>query len=161
MFIRPYKVTDWPRVKAIYQAGIDTGMATFERAPKSQQAFEEDSIKDMIFVATEDGVITGWATLWPTSKRACYQGVAEVSVYVAPEYGRRGIGKKLLDSIADASEEKGIWTLQAGILAVNEKSIDLHAKCGFKVVGRREKIAKIQDQWMDMILMERRSLNVL
>lgn len=166
MFIRPYSANDWDQVAAIYQAGIDTGIATFEPVPKSQEKFERESIDDMTYVAVagskdDEGNILGWCTLWPTSNRQCYKGVAEVSVYVAPKAKGQSVGTQLLQHMCEASEEKGFWTLQAGVLAMNEISIALHEKCGFRLVGVREKISQINGQWVDITLMERRSNRVM
>jgi phosphinothricin acetyltransferase len=86
-----------------------------------------------------------------------YAGVAEVSIYVASSARGRGVGTQLLRALVDASEVCGLWTLQAGIMALNATSIALHEQCGFRIVGTRERIGKLGDAWRDTILMERRS----
>ena len=102
----------------------------------------------------------GWTALTPVSSRCVYSGVAEVSVYVATDARGKGIGKTLLTELIQQSEENGIWTLQSGIFAENEGSIKLHEKCGFRLVGYREKIGKKNGIWKDNVLMERRSKNI-
>lgn len=101
--------------------------------------------------------ILGWAALSPTSGRKVYSGVMEVSVYVREEFQGKGIGLALLKKLIELSENNDIWTLQAGIFPENQTSINLHKKCGFRIVGIREKIGKMNGIWRDVVLMERRS----
>lgn len=157
IILRKYAPSDWPAVKAIYQAGIDTGIATFETAPKGQDAFETASIDGLRFVAEKAGAIAGWAVLWPVSERCCYRGVAEVSVYISPDLHGAGIGTALLSHLVRTSETAGYWTLQAGIFVQNEGSLALHKKCGFRQVGIREKLGQNNGVWQDIALLERRS----
>jgi L-amino acid N-acyltransferase YncA len=86
-----------------------------------------------------------------------YSGVMEVSIYVHKDFRGKGIGKALLGRLVTESELQGIWTLQAGIFPENHSSIALHEKFGFRKVGYREKIGKMDGIWRDTILMERRS----
>jgi phosphinothricin acetyltransferase len=111
-------------------------------------------------VAREGGVITGWAALSPVSQRACYAGVAEVGIYIAASARGRGVGSALLEAVIDSSESHGIWTLQGATIASNTASLALQARCGFRVVGRRERIAQRDGVWHDTILTERRSYAV-
>lgn len=156
--IRNYRPEDWAGVHYIYQAGIETGLATFEPEVKSQKAFEEDSIAGCILVAENPkGGIYGWATLWPVSQRSCYSGVTEVSVYVNPKHQGKGVGEGLLNALIKRSELKGIWTLQAGIFEENMASERLHEKCGFRHIGIRERLGQLNGQWHNIVIMERRS----
>ncbi|HUS95000.1 MAG TPA: GNAT family N-acetyltransferase, partial [Patescibacteria group bacterium] len=101
--------------------------------------------------------VIGWAALSPVSGRCVYAGVAEVSIYVAADVRGQGVGRALLMELCDQSEMQGLWTLQAGIFPENEASLALHRGCGFRQVGRRERIGKMDGHWRDVILMERRS----
>lgn len=153
---------DWPQVRAIYQHGLDTGIATFESVLPTYAKWDENHLKLCRIVAQEDGIIAGWVALSPVSSRLAYAGVAEVSIYTSPDYQRRGAGWMLLNAAAEESERAGIWTLQSCIFRINEKSIKLHEKCGFRIVGYREKHARDKDNiWQDTVLMERRSKLVL
>lgn len=147
----------WPRVKAIYDEGISKGDATFETAAPGWGEWEKEHLSCCRLVAVINSVIAGWAALSPVSGRCVYAGVAEVSVYVAKEYQRRGLGKELLNALIKESETAGIWTLQAGIFPENEASIALHLSCDFRIVGKRERIGQINGVWRDVILLERRS----
>lgn len=159
MIIRPYDIDDWPEVDRIYQEGIATGLATFETMPKSQAAWEGSALPGSAIIAKDPSCksILGWATLWPTSTRAAYAGVCEVSLYVSAEARGRGTGKTLLNALVITSEDLNIWTLQANIFEENTLSVSLHEKCGFRVVGLREKIGALNGNWKNIILMERRS----
>jgi phosphinothricin acetyltransferase len=148
---------DWPAVCKVYAEGIATANATFETETPSWEKWNAAHIDRCRFVAREGKEIIGWAALSRVWARKVYAGVAEVSVYVAEQARGRGVGSKLLQTLVTASEQAGFWTLQAGIFAENIASIRLHEVCGFRVVGRREKIARLHGVWRDTVLMERRS----
>lgn len=148
---------DWPAVEAIYREGIATGAATFETEAPPWEVWNSSHRVDSRLVARQEGRVVGWAALTPVSGRCVYAGVAEVSVYVATAARGRGVGRALLEALVAASEAAGLWTLQAGILRENAASITLHERCGFRVVGVRERLGQLHGQWRDVILMERRS----
>jgi phosphinothricin acetyltransferase len=102
-------------------------------------------------------VVLGWSALSPASDRCCYAGVAEASLYVGARHRGQGIGTALLQATIDLAEKNGIWTLQAGIFPENRASLALVAKCGFREVGRRERLGKLHGTWRDVLLLERRS----
>jgi len=147
----------WPSVKTIYEEGIATGNATFQTTAPEWEEWDAGHLKKSRLVAVEEGNILGWAALTPVSGRCVYAGVAEVSVYVAAAARGKGIGKKLLQALIGSSEKNNLWTLQAGIFPENESSIKIHEDCGFRIVGKREKIGKMKDTWRDTLLLERRS----
>jgi L-amino acid N-acyltransferase YncA len=158
--LRPLKKEDWPAVAEIYKQGIDTGNATFQTDIPTWEAWDSGHLKICRIVATNDDEIIGWAALTLVSGRCVYTGVAEVSVYVASSYKGQKIGTKLLESLISQSESEGFWTLQAGIFPENIGSIKLHEKLGFRQLGFREKIGKMNGIWRDTILLERRSKKV-
>jgi len=148
---------DWERVKAIYLEGIATGQATFEVEAPSYAAWDESHLPFARLVAREAGAVSGWAALSRVSQRQAYAGVAEVSVYVARNRRGSGVGRALLEALIAESERRGIWTLQAAVFSENSATIGLHRRCGFREVGRRERIGKLDGAWRDTILLERRS----
>jgi phosphinothricin acetyltransferase len=150
--------TDWQQVAAIYFEGIITGKATFQNEVPTREQWDSSHLKSCRIVARLEDKIVGWAALSPTSSRAVYEGVTEVSVYVRQGYRGMGVGEALLGELIRLSEENGIWTLQSGIMRQNTSSIVLHKKSGFREIGYREKVGKMPDgTWHDVILMERRS----
>ena len=153
-------VADWEDVRRIYAEGIATGNATFETAPPSREAWDASHRKDCRLVAREGDTVVGWAALSPVSDRCAYGGVAEVSVYVAGSARGRGVGRALLSELVRASEEAGLWTLQAGIFPENAASIAIHHACGFRTVGVRERLGRLAGAWRDVALLERRSVRV-
>ena len=155
--IRTLTEADWAVVAAIYEEGIRGRMATFETAVPSWEAWDAAHLGDHRLVSEEDGGVVGWAALAPTSSRPCYVGVAEVSVYVAERARGRGVGRALLGRLIDESGAAGIWTLQAGVFPENRASLALHRACGFRTVGIRERIGKLDGAWRDVELLERRS----
>ena len=152
---------DWEQVSKIYMEGIHTGDATFEINVPSWESWSSKHLSCCSIVACLENKILGWAAISPTSSRKVYSGVAEVSIYVSEECKGNGIGRALLKELIKLSENNGIWTLQAGIFPENKASINLHKKCGFRIVGIREKIGKMNDVWRDVVLMERRSEKIL
>jgi len=150
---------DWPSVRAIYEEGIATGLGTFETAAPSWKEWDEARLAHSRLVAREQAIL-GWAALSPVSKRSCYAGVAEVGVYIAAVARGRGLGRALLEALIESAETHGIWTLQGASIAENAASLALQAKCGFRVVGRRERIGKLAGIWRDTVLTEWRSEKV-
>jgi L-amino acid N-acyltransferase YncA len=148
---------DWPSVKRIYEEGIASGTATFETAAPSWERWDASHRPDHRLVArVRDGVV-GWAALSPYSVRSAYAGVAEVSVYVAEAHRGKGVGRSLLQRLISDTEAAGIWTLQAGVFRENETSLRLHRSVGFRTVGVRKRIGRLNGRWRDVVLLERRS----
>ena len=148
---------DWPAVRAIYEQGIAGGNATFETEAPSWDDWDRTHLEGHRLVALQDDKVVGWAALSPVSERCVYAGVAENSVYVAEEAQGRGVGRALLEELIAGAERDGIWTIQTGIFPENEASIELHQRCGFRVVGTRERIGQHHGVWRDVVFMERRS----
>jgi L-amino acid N-acyltransferase YncA len=158
--IRAVQTDDWPAVRDIYSEGIAAGNATFETVVPEWPKWDSGHLQDCRLVAQDSKRILGWAALSPVSSRHVYSGVAEVSVYVASDAQGRGVGRMLLQALVERSESCGIWTLQAGIFPENIPSIALHKSCGFREVGRRQKLGQRNGAWRDVLLLERRSSSV-
>ena len=157
MKIRKFSKEYFPEVKNIYQQGIDTGNATFQNAAKSWEEWNKSMLVNCRIIATENNKILGWAGLSAVSSREVYSGVAEVSVYVAEHAQGKGVGNKLLAQLITESENNNVWMLQAGIFPENTGSIKLHKNNGFRQLGIRENIGKMNGVWRDSVLLERRS----
>jgi L-amino acid N-acyltransferase YncA len=155
--LRPLEPDDWPAVAEIYWDGMRDGLATFETEVPTWEAWGVSHLRDHRLVADLLGEVVGWAALAPASSRPCYRGVAEDSVYVARQARGLGIGRKLLEALIAGAERGGIWTIQTSVFPENRASLALHEKCGFRVVGTRERIAKRDGVWRDTVFLERRS----
>jgi len=147
----------WPDVARIYMLGIATKNATFEQKVPDWQTWSSSHRSDCRLIASLGSQIVGWAALSNVSNRCIYKGVAEVSIYVDPEFHGRGIGDRLMKALIADSESNGLWTLQAGIFPENKKSIQLNLRNGFRIIGTRERIGKMDGVWRDTVLLERRS----
>lgn len=158
--IEPMRPEDWPQVRAAYAEGIASGQATFETEPPAWEQWDAGHLAAGRLVARRDGRVIGWAALSPVSRRPCYAGVAEVSVYIAAAHQGQGVGATLLAALIAAAEGAGIWTLQGSTFPENAASLRLQARFGFRVVGRRERIARLRGVWRDTVLTERRSATV-
>lgn len=150
----------WISVLKIYAEGISTGLATFETEIPNWEQWDKNHIPSCRIIACIKNKIVGFAVLSNVSTRDVYKGVAEVSIYVAQEFRKQNIGKIVLHQLILKSEKEGFWTLQAGIFSKNTASISLHKSCGFRTIGRREKIGQLHGVWHDNLLMERRSLKI-
>lgn len=149
---------DWDAVRQIYQEGIASGDATFESSAPSWDEWSAAHLPACRMVARDKRTVLGWAALSPVSQRPVYAGVAEVSVYVAEDSRRKGVGTKLLEALIAESETAGIWTLQASLFPENKASFWLFREAGFRTVGSREKMGRTAaGKWRDVALMERRS----
>jgi L-amino acid N-acyltransferase YncA len=157
MELRELRKEDWPVVRAIYEQGIAGRNATFETEAPDWDTWDRSHLDGHRLVAVEDGRVLGWAALAPVSERCVYQGVAENSVYVDSSAHGRGIGKALLERLITDAERAGIWTIQTGVFPENEASIALHLRCGFRVVGTRERLGRLDGEWRDVLFLERRS----
>ncbi|HEX8425238.1 N-acetyltransferase family protein [Hymenobacter sp.] len=162
MKLQPMTAAHWLEVRTIYLESIATGNATFTTEAPEWEEWDSGHLRHSRLVAIEDDgarneQLAGWAALSPASGRCVYGGVAEVSVYVAQAARGRGVGRQLLNALIMESEQNGIWTLQAGIFPENTASVSIHAKAGFREVGRRERIGQLRGVWRDTLLLERRS----
>lgn len=158
--IEPMTADDWPAVRRIYAEGIATGDATLEREAPDWSHFDHSHPAECRFVARvgAGGAIAGWTALGGYSARKVYSGVAWESVYVAAEARGRGVGRALLEALIPASEAAGFWTLFAGVLAGNGRSLALHERVGFRRIGVQRRLGQdARGRWRDVVLLERRS----
>ena len=159
VLIRPMRAADAGQVLTIYQAGLDTGKASFETTAPDWAAFDAARLPLHRYVAVDagTGLVLGWAAASAVSSRCVYAGVIEHSVYVDPARHRGGIGAALLAALTGSAEAAGIWTIQSGVFPENTASLRLHHKAGFRTVGTRERIGRHHGRWRDVVFLERRS----
>src|SRR4051794_17268290 len=161
--VQPLTVDHWSEVERIYAAGIATGHATFEHAAPAWEQFDASRLPEQRLVALDDEErVLGWTAATGVSDRCVYAGVVEHSVYVDPAAAGHGVGLRLLQALAGATEAAGIWTIQSGIFPENASSLRLHERAGFRVVGVRERVGRmtygpLANHWRDVVFVERRS----
>ena len=156
--VEAMKPEDWEAVAAIYREGIDTKIATFQDSIPSWESWNAGHSQKCRLVARGGGAVLGWVAIRPTSDRCVYAGVADVSIYVGNAYRGMGVGTALLQALVEQSENDGYWTLQSGVIRENAASRALHAKCGFREIGFRERPGRMDNGiWHDVIILERRS----
>ena len=160
--LRGMRAEDWPEVERIYAEGIATGHATFEAAPPEREPFLSTRVSGLSWVAVSGDGLVGWAAASRVSAREVYRGVAEHSVYVADAARGHGVGRAILERLLRSADTLGIWTVQSSIFPENSGSLALHGRCGFRIAGRRERIAKMTygpeaGRWRDTVMVERRS----
>jgi L-amino acid N-acyltransferase YncA len=159
--VSPMTAGHWPRVREIFREGVLTGNATFETVVPDWETWDRIHLPECrLVLLDEHGNVAGWAALQQVSRRACYAGVAEVSIYLGSVARGHGLGKMLLKALIDASEANGYWTLQAAMFPENIASVHLHRQSGFREVGYRHRVGKLHGAWRDVLLMERRSEKV-
>lgn len=149
----------WPEVRDIYEMGIMSEHATFETEAPSWELWSatHDLACRLVAIDSTTEKVIGWAALAPVSGREVYEGVGETSVYIHQDERGRGVGGMLLEALIEKAETEGYWTLQAGIFPENDYSLRIHRRKGFREVGVRERIGKMQGRWRDVVLLERRS----
>lgn len=156
--IREMNRKDWDSMMHIYNQSLQKGDVTFTTECPTYEEWDAGHIKECRFVCELDGQVVGYTMIAPTSKREPYRGVVELSIFVDQNYQRRGIGTELLNRICEETEKYGYWTLYSAIFSVNIASVELHKKCGFRIIGFRENIAKDRfGNWQTTTIMERRN----
>jgi phosphinothricin acetyltransferase len=160
MIIKEMRPEHWESVKKIFELGIATGIATFETKAPEWEIWDKNHLTHSRLVCVIDKRVAGWVSISAVSGRSVYGGVAEISIYIHPSFKGTGMGFVLLDNVISESEKNGIWTLQAGIFEDNKSSIRLHEKSGFRKVGYRERIGKLNNQWFNIVVFEKRSKNI-
>ena len=155
--IRPITSTDSKEVLEIYEYGLEGRNATFETRVPTWEEWNNKFHSHSRLAFIKDHKVVGWAGITPFSSREVYRGVAEVSIYVHPDHSGKGIGHRLMEALIQSSEKNGIWTLFSSVFPENQATISLHIKSGFRLMGRRERIAKLDGIWRDTLIFERRS----
>ncbi len=157
--VRVATVDDAAATAEIYNQGIEDRVATYEtepRSPKDQRAWLQSIAGRYPAVVAEiGGQIVGWAGAGPYRPRECYRGIGEFSMYVRRDCRGRGVGNLLVGGLISEAERLGLWKLVSRIFPFNEASRALCRKHGFREVGLYEKHARLDDRWLDVVIVER------
>lgn len=153
--IREMTKEDYPQVAEIYGQGVESGTATFQSTVPDFEEWNGAHLPFCRYVAEAEGKIIGWVALTLGLSREPYHGVTELSIYVRDGYKRQGVGFDLIEKVKEKAEGFGVWMLESRICRQNIGSIKLHEKCGFRMVGYRERIARDKfGIWQDTVEME-------
>ncbi|WP_374448953.1 N-acetyltransferase family protein [Stella sp.] len=159
--IRDAASVDAPAIAAIYGHHVLHGLASFEEEPPgaAEIARRMADIRDRgmpYLVATRAGAVVGYSYASPYRARSAYRFAIENSVYVAPGLAGQGIGSRLLGGLI-ARCETGPWRQMVAVIgdSANHASIRLHARLGFRTVGRLEAVGFKFGRWVDSVLMQR------
>jgi phosphinothricin acetyltransferase len=157
--IRDAQESDAESIAAIYAHHVLTGTASYDVEPPSVVA-TRDKIWRIIkagwpfLVAEINGQVVGYAYVTQFRDRPAYRYTAEDSIYVDPDYMRRGVGKALLEALLPSAEKYGFRTVIAVVGGAEPASIALHKACGFNEVGRLRRAGFKFGRWLDNIYMQ-------
>lgn len=156
--IRPARVADAKEIARIYNQGVQDRVATFENAYVSPEErylwLVARPEKYPVLVAEVKHTLMGWASLAPYSPRACYHGIAELSIYIDRSLRGHGVGQELMKGMQAAAREKGYHKLVGRIMETNAPGRKLCEVTGWREVGVHKKHAKLNGQWHDLVLVE-------
>jgi phosphinothricin acetyltransferase len=159
--IRAAIAADTDAVAAIYNEGIRGRMATFEtveRTGPDVRAWLGGRHPFLVAERVRDGAppaVVGWVRASTYRPRACYDGVADFSVYVASSARGQRVGDALMRAFIPACERAELWKVLSRIFPENTASRALCARHGFREVGTYEKHAKLDSAWRDVVIVER------
>ena len=161
--MRPANDRDADAIASIYNHYVNIGGATFDKLPwtigQTRQLLNSDEGGVWLVAPAGDdpqsAQIDGWASARRFSARHGYRFSLESAVYVREQSKRRGIGRQLMDSLISQCQQRGIHHLMARIVAGNDASINFHQKLGFDVVGTQREVGQMDDQWLDVVLLQK------
>ena len=145
-------------IAAVYNEGIEDGIATFETrlsGPVHVMRWIDGGERMPVVVAVEDEEVGGWARLTAYSERPCYAGVAEASVYVARAARGRGLGRVLLEALHREAERRAMWKVIGLLFDDNRHSVELFHRLGYRDVGLYRRHGRLNGRWKDVLLVER------
>ncbi|HEV2417265.1 MAG TPA: arsinothricin resistance N-acetyltransferase ArsN1 family A [Terriglobia bacterium] len=156
--IRPARADDAKEIARIYNQGVQDRVATFENAYVSPEErylwLVARPEKYPVLVAEVKHTLMGWASLAPYSPRACYGGIAELSIYIDRSLRGHGVGQELMKGMQDTAREKGYYKLVGRIVEANQPGRKLCEVTGWREVGVHKKHAKLVNDWHDLVLVE-------
>ncbi|MFD0916690.1 GNAT family N-acetyltransferase [Pseudahrensia aquimaris] len=161
MTIRNATAEDLPAITAIYAHAVLTGTGSFEIEPPSQDemaarmsAIQQAGMPWIVF--EKDSAVIGYAYFGPFKPRAAYANTVEDSIYIDEAARGRGIGKALLEELIDRAKALGKTQMIGGVGdSENHGSVGLHKACGFRQVGRLERVGFKFGRWLDVVYMQR------
>ena len=153
--IRDATSADASAIAALYNQGIAERQATFETRPRAPAEIVGWLEPDLPFIVAQvDGRVVGFARVSPYSDRCVYEGVGEHGVYVDAAARGHGVGRRLLDALAQAAAARGLYKLTSRIFTTNAPSLAAHRAAGFQEVGVQRRHGRLDGEWKDCVLVE-------
>jgi L-amino acid N-acyltransferase YncA len=158
--IRRFRAADVPAITAIYAPYVTDTVITFETEAPSEAVMAERfgtmvNLGHPVLTAELGGEIVGYAYASFFRPRAAYRFSCENSIYLRHDVVGHGLGGKLLDRLIADAGSAGFTQMIAAITGERQNSIRLHARHGFRQVGRYEQVGYKFDRWLDVVLMQR------
>jgi L-amino acid N-acyltransferase YncA len=156
--IRPARVEDAKEIARIYNQGVQDRTATFDDAyvtPEERYLWlvaRPDRFPVLVGVVKH--TLMGWASLTPYSPRHCYDGIAELSIYIERSLRGHGVAHELMRTMQDAAKEKGFYKLIGRVIAENQPARKLCLETGWTEVGLHKKHGRLAGEWHDLVLFE-------
>ena len=150
--LRDARLEDAEALTEIYNHFVLNTWVTFDLDPKPAEYFREQLRAATLpwLVCTEGDQVVAYSYASPWKSRCAYERTVESTVYVTPDYARRGIGVSLYRELLARLEEAGTHTVLGGIAVPNDPSIALHKKLGFEQVGRLREVGRKFERWIDV-----------
>ncbi len=156
--IRPARVDDAKEIARIYNQGVQDRAATFENAyvtPEERYlwlAARPDRYP--VLVAEVKHTLMGWAALNPYSPRRCFDGVAELSIFIERSLRGHGVAQELIKAMQNAARERGFYKLVGRIIAGNQPARKICELAGWREAGVYQKHGRLGNEWHDLVLVE-------
>ncbi|MBE4739838.1 MULTISPECIES: GNAT family N-acetyltransferase [Streptomyces] len=161
--VRPGVETDLTALTDLYNHYVRETPITFdtavftpeERRPWLLSHLEDGRHRLMVAVETGSQRILGYATSSAFRPKAAYDTSVEVSVYLAPEAGGRGVGTLLYKALFEALADEDVHRAYAGIAQPNVPSTRLHERFGFRHVGTYREVGRKFGRYWDVAWYEK------
>lgn len=164
--IRTVTVADARRLLEIYSYYVENTVITFEYEPPTLEEFESrisNTLQKYPYLCIlQEGVIQGYAYAGPFRTRAAYQWTAEMTIYLAPNAQKRGLGRILYEALEIRLKEMGILNLYACIgypqtedEYLTRNSANFHEHMGYTKIGQFHNCGYKYGRWYDMVYMEK------
>lgn len=151
--IRLINETDAQAVLGIYKYYVDHTIISFEyEAPTFEeylQRIETNTSNYPWLVCAHENKIIGFAYGSTHRYRTAYQWSPESTIYLAPDFHTKGIGRVLYETLLSLLKVQGYYNVFAGVALPNEKSIGFHRALGFEEIGVFKKVGYKHGDWHD------------
>ncbi len=158
--IRRATIKDVPAITAIFNQGIQDGVATLETRVQNESDImfwmENRDPRYMVLVAEDQsGKICGYVSLNKFNFKSAYTGVGDLSIYIGKDCRGQGIGHLLLESLAEEAKKEGFYKLVLNVISKNTKALKFYENLGYSLVGVYKDQGILNGEWVDAIIMEK------